>query len=649
MGRALATASDMLPLAQKPLGTPHPAMMVAPTLATLQLRILATSDLHANILAWDYHANKACPSRGLTRAATLIAAARGQVANCLLFDNGDFLNGNALGDHLAQTLDRPANTARVHPMIAAMNHLQYDAVTLGNHEFSHGLRPLIRSLRDAAFPIVASNLRLQAPRPPVLGQQHVMISRDFFDDAGQAQRLQIAVIGFLPPQTTIWEQRHLKGHAKVDDIVATARALIPKLRAAGADLVIALSHSGVGTDTEDPFAENVSRALAAVVGVDVVIAGHTHLVFPTPESPDLAGKPAVMPGFFGSHLGVIDLNLCQTSDGPGLPRWIITAHHVENRPIAQRSPDGATLVAVVRDDQVVAALVAKDHAALQSWADQPIGNTPVALHSFFALLTQSPALDLIALAQTQHLSRALAKGPFAGLPVLSAVAPFKAGGRGGPENYTAIPAGPLLRRHAGDLYVHPNSLVGLCLSGQAILRWLERSVSLFHQVLPGAQDVALINQDFPSYDFDVIYGLSYQVDLSQPARFDRQGTEVAPHAHRILNLIYLGQPVRPDQMFALASNSYRCAGGSGFERPKPGQVIFEARKSNQRLVETFVRSGGQVGRDAPPQWGFAPQPGTTVLFDCDPRAIAALVDVPQLRLDPVVRLANGFHRFRLHL
>jgi len=643
----LATASSIVRLAPTPQIPKSAAQLAADVTVTLTLRILATSDLHANILAWDYHANKICPSRGLARTASLIATARAEVENCLLFDNGDFLNGNALGDHIALTLADDTNIARLHPMIAAMNHLRYDAATLGNHEFSHGLGALTRSLRDAAFPVVASNLRLTDPEVAKIAQRTLILTRDLIDDVGTTQQLRFAVIGLLPPQTTIWEHRHLKGQAEIDDIIETATALIAELRAAGADLVIALSHSGIGNGQPDPCAENVSQALAAVDGIDVIIAGHTHLIFPTPEHRDLAAKPAVMPGFFGSHLGVIDLTLrkpVDTAEG-----WVVSGYHADTRPIAHRGAEGGHPVALVSDDPALLVLVAQDQAALQARADQPIGTTAVALHSFFALLTPSPALDLIAAAQTQYVAQVLQEGPYAGFGILSAVAPFKAGGRGGPENYTTIAKGPLYRRSAGDLYLHPNSLVALCLPGHAVLRWLERSVSLFYPIKPGAQDAELINPDFPSYDFDMIYGLTYQVDLSQPARFDRCGTEAAPNATRILHPCYLGKAVDPDQMFVLATNSYRCAGGSGFAKPHPDQVILKASQSNQTLVEAFIRAGGQAPSAASPHWSFAPMADTTAVFDCDPRAIAALPDVPHLRLDPMVRLPNGFHRFRLYL
>ena len=328
---------------------------------------------------------------------------------------------------------------------------------------------------------------------------------------------------------------------------------------------------------------------------------------------------------------------------------MVKAFHVDNRPIARRSADGTLVQAMVADDPAIVALVAQDQMALQAWSNQPIGHTSVPLHSFFALLTSCRAIELVANVQARHLTQALAGGPYAGLPVLSAAAPFKAGGRGGAENYTAIPAGPLLRCNVGDLYLYPNSLVGLCLPGHAVLRWLERSVSLFHQITPGAQDAVLINPDFPSYDFDMVYGLTYQVDLSKPARFDRSGTEVAPQSRRIVNARFLDQPVKPDQMFVLASNSYRCAGGSGFAQPLADQIIYEASQSNQTLVEDFITGGGQVGKAATSHWAFAAMQDTTVLFDCDPRAVAAVQDVPNLQLDPLMRLPNGFHRFRLRL
>lgn len=614
--------------------------------SVLDLRILATSDLHANLLAWDYHANRPCPQRGLARLATLIHAARAEHPQNLLFDNGDFLHGTALGDYIAETTQssRSGRPLHSHPMIAAMNALRYDAVTLGNHEFGHGLGFLRRSLAAARFPIVSSNLYFKPTRGKPLSAPFLLLDRSFHDRAGKAQKLKIGVLGFLPPQTMTWERRYLKSRAAVDDIVTSARSLLPLLRDAGADIVIALSHSGISAGSMGGRDENASTALAQLSGIDVVIAGHTHLVFPTPQHRDLAGKPAVMPGFFGSHLGVIDLALQKSPQG-----WLVVRHHAETRPISRRDPATGQAQPLVADDSAIAALAAPAHSALLGRADAEIGHSDLPLNTYFALLTETPALTLVARAQVARLAKGLHGTAYQALPILSAVAPFKAGGRGGPDNYTDIPAGALRARHANDLYIHPNSLVAVQVSGNEVAAWLERSASMFHQILPGAQDVPLIDDQFPSFNFDVIHGLSYRIDLSQPPRFDCYGSEINPAARRIVDLRHNGAPLLPDQVFVLATNSYRAAGGAGFAGADPARLIYEGHESNREVLAHFLRDGGQPQPLPQPAWGFAALPDSAVVFDASPSAADHLAEVPHLHITPLGLNADGFRRFRLRL
>ncbi|GLS85503.1 2',3'-cyclic-nucleotide 2'-phosphodiesterase [Cypionkella aquatica] len=630
----------------------------------IDLRLLATSDLHANLLAWDYHSDKVAPQRGLARIATLIHTARFECPQNLLFDNGDFLHGTILGDYMAEITPtlRSGRPLHAHPMIAAMNLLRYDAVALGNHEFGHGLGFLRRSLAASRFPIVCSNLYFKPTRGAPLAAPSLLLHRHLRDRNGRSHQLKIGVLGFIPPQTTIWEKRYLKSRVSVDDIVASARLLVPELRAQGADLIVALSHSGIDTaqigSELDPGAENASSALAEVNGIDAIIAGHTHLTFPTESSRDLGGKPAVMPGFFGSHLGVIDLRLRQTNKG-----WQVAQFSASLRAISRREPQSGQVMALVSDDPAIAEIARPAHQALMQRADAVIGESPVPLHSHFALLTHSPALMLVAAAQADHLRKVLPANTFApdtspapaessaaltNLPLLSAVAPFKAGGRAGPENYTDIAAGPLRARHVSDLYIHPNSLACLRLSGQDIADWLERSVSLYRQIAPGAVDAALIDEDFPSFNFDIIHGLSYQIDLAAPPRFDSRGRVVDAAARRIRDLRYLGQPVLPAQHFALATNSYRVAGGTGFAGTGTEQFLYDGDESNREVLLHYL-SRGAVPQAATPTWGFVAMPDTTVTLDLSPSAVHHLADVPHLRLEPLALQASGFRRFRLHL
>lgn len=604
----------------------------------LNLRLLATSDLHAQIMPWDDLSDQPAPERGLAQIASLVAKARAEVANSLLLDNGDFLNGSPLADHVAHHHRR----ADIHPMIAAMNSLRYDAATLGNHEFSNGLPLLLRALGQAHFPIVATNLaRVAASGQSSFLPRHLILERDLADQDGNLHRLRIGVLGFLPPQTALWERRHMAGRLTVHDILATARTAIPRLRRAGADLVIALSHSGLGQDQREQQTENISDALAEMPGIDAVIAGHTHQLYPQPDAA-ISKRPMVMPGFFGSHLGVIDLNL-ENQGG----NWTVRGHQAQLRPVAERDTFSGAVTARVAADPGMAALAAADLAAMRQRAARPVGQTDVALTSYFSLIGHSAVQTLLADAQQENMAHALAGHPAADLPMLVAVAPFKAGGRGGPTNYTAIAAGPLTGRNMTDLYIHPNSPVALRISGADLRLWLERSVSLFRQIRPGQPDQMLIDSDFPAYNFDMIHGLSYTVDLSHPPRHDCTGKVINPTAQRITDLAYQGQPLNPDQTFVLVTNSYRAAGGAGFAGTDAAHVVMEESRPLRMVVQDHVARSAKIAPQAAAPWRFRPMPDTSVLFDSAPAAAPHAAEVAGL--EPIGLQPTGFLRFRLRL
>lgn len=615
----------------------------------IDLRILATSDLHAHLLAWNYHANRICDQRGLSRVASLIRIARAEQPQSLLFDNGDFLHGSVLGD--AQTIvggkkqsGRPLWT---HPVITSMNALGYDAVTLGNHEFGAGLNYLRRALAAAQFKVVSSNLYFKPTRGPAISQTHLLLERRLTDRAGQSHIIKIGVLGFLPPQTMTWEGRHLRKRASIEDIVASAEYWVPELRRAGADVVIALSHSGLGQLNAGPCggAENASAGLMQVAGLDALIAGHTHLVVPQLPVQTPPGIPTVMPGFYGSHLGVIDLCLRKNAQG-----WQVSSARSEARPISRRDTESGKIFALVGCDPEILKIAVPAHEKLLAMSEIVIGRTEIAMNSYFALTTDTPALRIVTRAQSDHFRRVMAESPLPDLPILSAAAPFKAGGRGGPQNYTDVPVGPILSRHVNDLYLHPNSLATLRVTGACVLLWLERSVSLYHQIPHGAADAALISLVFPSFNYEMIDGVSYQVDLSQPPMFDAFGTVINRDTRRIIDFCYQGQPIPPDKEFALVTNSYRAAGGLGFEGARPANTIYEADMGTRDILAEYLRGGAQITpADFTPSWSFKPMPGTSVVFETSPIAASHLDEVPQLRLEPLDLLPSGFRRFRLRL
>ncbi|WP_304616382.1 bifunctional 2',3'-cyclic-nucleotide 2'-phosphodiesterase/3'-nucleotidase [Paracoccus sp. (in: a-proteobacteria)] len=575
----------------------------------LSLRVLATSDVHMHLLPHDYLTGTPSRRLGLARTASLIARRRAEASACLLLDNGDFLQGSPMGDVAAR-----APRAEIHPAIAAMNVLGYDAAALGNHDFNYGLAGLRNALSRARFPVLAANLRMR--NGPA---RWTMLRRAIADQHGALHQVTIGVIGFLPPQTVDWDQ-DLTGAIACDDIIETARAALPAMRAEGAQIVIALAHSGIGPLEPSPRMEHAATALAALPGIDVVIAGHTHEVFPgphvrpgpgiDPQRGTLAGKPAVMPGFGGSHLGLIDLELTPFGQGPdrGL---CVTGFRVRCESVDPALPSLPEMQQPLL----------RAHRATRRHLGGRIGRSAVTLSSQFTLLGQDAGLRLICQAQRWHVRKALDGTPWQSLPILSAAAPFRAGGRAGPDHFTHIPPGALSLRHVSALYAFPNRIAAILLTGADVAEWLERSASLFARVPAGARDIALLDPDFPAYQFDMIDGLRWQIDLSRPARYRVDGSLADPQSRRITALTFRGRPIRPEAPFVLATNTYRLASCGLFsplvhDRP----VLMKSGLLTRDVLRAYIRRRRHVSPSETPAWHFVAQPGSSALLPTSPLA-----------------------------
>lgn len=597
---------------------------------------------------------------GLARTAALIEIARREAANTLLFDNGDFLQGNPMGDFYALAGAAPDGAA--HPMITAMNLLGYDAVTPGNHDFNYGLAFLSATLSSAVFPAISANLVLKQGATPLEDTPWLppcaLLKRAVTTASGDVETLTIGVLGLLPPQTVQWDHDQLAGRVEIRDITETAQIWVPELRRRGADVVVVLAHTGIGQAEHIPGQENAALPLARVPGIDALVLGHCHHAFPTPDDatpgaggPGVAhatgliyGTPSVMPGFWGSHLGVIDLALARDAEG----RWQVGHSRVEARAVSRRDENG-TAQPLTEPSAAVMASVAEAHGRTLTYIRRPVGRITRPLSSYFALAANDPGLHLIAEAQRRHLQVALAESEHAALPILAAVAPFKCGGRGGPEHYTHIPAGNVALRNIADLYLFPNTIRALCLTGAEIAGWLERAAGVFHRITPGARDALLIDPDFPCYNFDVIDGLTYAIDLTQPARFNPAGQLIAPDARRITDLRRNGALVAPDDRFILASNSYRVSGVGRFPGAAAKNVIYAGRHANRDLVTHYLGEAGILDPVTPNTWRFARAPGTSVLFETSPEAIGYLPQVSGIEITPLELAATGFQRYRIQL
>ncbi|MBT8411000.1 MAG: bifunctional 2',3'-cyclic-nucleotide 2'-phosphodiesterase/3'-nucleotidase [Octadecabacter sp.] len=619
------------------------------------LRIMETTDLHVHVWPYDYYGDRAVDTVGLARTAAHISDIRAEATNSLLCDNGDFLQGNPMGDYIAY--ERGMKEGDMHPIIAAMNTLGFDASTLGNHEFNYGLDFLMKSLAGADFPVVSSNVVKSEGSDPTkdttLIPPYVILERMLTDGAGETHPIKVGLIGFVPPQIMNWDRKHLEGNVTARDILETARAYVPQMREAGAEIIIALSHSGIGSADASDRMENASVPLAAVDGIDALLTGHSHLVFPSPTYADYAavdadkglihGKPAVMGGFWGSHLGVIDL-LLERDAG----QWRVVNSSVETRPISQRNED-RSVSALVESDADVLAATEETHMETLAYVRRAVGKTAAPLHSYFALVADDPSVQIVSIAQKWYIEEMMKGTQHEGLPILSAAAPFKAGGRGGPEYYTDVPAGDVAIKNVADLYLYPNTVRAVRISGAQVKDWLERSAGMFNQVTPGTTDTPLLNPSFPSYNFDVMDGVTYQIDLSQPSKFGPKGELANPDASRIKNLAYDGQPVTDDMEFVVATNNYRASGGGDFPGADGSTVIFEAPDTNRDVIVRYIVEQGTIQPSADANWTFAPLADTSVVFETGPKAADYVDDLKSVDVTPAGDGADGFALFRLNL
>lgn len=617
-----------------------------------QLRLIATTDLHGQLLSYDYFANRSIFGTGLAQIACLIAAARAGAGQSLLLDNGDFLQGTALVEPLpAGRRNRPG----INPAIAAFNILGYDAVALGNHEFDFGLDHLGAALTGAGFPLLCANLALKLGETPLqdlnVVAPYALLRRKLTTASGEAWPVSIGILGLTPPETVQWNQRSLANRLEARPMEEAARAFVPLMRQQGADLVICLAHTGVPQPGHPPHCEAMAGRIAAIDGVDAVIAGHTHLISPVPGQRSrggvayghIGGKPVVQPGQQGNALGLIDLWL-----RPEAGRWQLARSEVQvieaPEAVAAR-PARALRLAAAPLRQALAA----DHRAALSSMRIAIGESKIPLHSWFALAAPSAALRLVAAAKIGHVRSRLAEKGLLNAPVIAIVNAFRCGGRGGPRNYTNIAAGPLSMRNVCDIYPFANTVTAEEITGLELLLRLERGQAHYRRLTPGRADQPLTDDSVPGFSLPMAMGVSYQIDLSRPALSGPGAGPVSAAAlmageGRIRGLSYQGRRIRPEDRFILAGNSYRTEHTPG----GPSLRLLDEGRRCSDVIAAYIRAGGPIGGEEE-AWSFLPLPGTSVLFESGPGALGHLEAVAHLRPESLGLTDTGFYRFRLHL
>ncbi|MDA1910083.1 bifunctional 2',3'-cyclic-nucleotide 2'-phosphodiesterase/3'-nucleotidase [Bacillus cereus] len=592
--------------------------------STVNLRILETSDIHVNLMNYDYYQTKTDNKVGLVQTATLVNKAREEVKNSVLFDDGDALQGTPLGDYVANKIKdkdpkNPVDPNYVHPLYRVMNLMKYDVISLGNHEFNYGLDYLKEVTSKTKIPVINSNVYIDDHDGNDENDEHYfdrpyhILEKEVVDEAGQKQIVKIGVMGFVPPQIMNWDKANLEGQVKAKDIVETAKKMVPKMKAEGADVIVALAHSGVDKSGYNVGMENASYYLTEVPDVDAVLMGHSH----TEVQDIFNGVPVVMPGVFGSNLGIIDMQLKKVNG-----KWEVQKDQSKPqlRPIANSK--GTPLV---ESDQKLVNEIKDEHEKTIEYVNTHVGETKAPINSYFSLVQDDPSVQIVTNAQKWYVEQELKKPEYEkikDIPVLSAGAPFKAGGRNGATYYTDIPAGTLAIKNVADLYVYPNTLYAVKVNGAQVKEWLEMSAGQFNQIDPKkTEEQPLVNIGYPTYNFDILDGLKYEIDVTQPAKYDKDGKVVNANANRIVNMTYEGKPVADKQEFIVATNNYR-GSSQTFPGVSKGEVVYQSQDETRQIIVKYMQKIKDIDPAADQNWTFKPivADKLNTTFDSSPNA-----------------------------
>jgi 2',3'-cyclic-nucleotide 2'-phosphodiesterase/3'-nucleotidase len=596
----------------------------------MKVALLETTDIHQNILSFDYYGLKTDTSLGLERTATLINGARAENPNNVLLDDGDNIQGTLLGDY--QAVASPVSCSDTLALHKVTNALKYDGGGLGNHEFNYGLGFLSQVTNtDLAVPGVQKGSNCGAPNYPlvlsnVVGvssqkpifNPYAIIAKSFTatkpDGTKINVKFNVGIMGFVPPQILDWDQKNLAGKVLVNGVQESANQYIPELRSKGANLIVALSHGGLDASPYSPKMENGSLYLTTT-GIDALLLGHSHLIFPKAKEigapaidASLAvlpasqvntttgiinGVPAVMAQSWGRRLGIITMVL-QYQSG----KWVVQKDQTNVESRGFKYVDGTAIVAA---DPTIAPLVAKEHQATINYATQSLGTTTsFEMSAYFALVGDVSAIQIVNQAQLDYVKNFIAASTdpaFAGfksIPVISTSAPFKAGRNGAGDftdvapNATTTTPIELQVRNPGDLYTFSNNnLQAVKIKGSDLKNWLETAAKQFAKIDPSlTTEQDLIPSYSTIFNFDIFYAennaLRYQIDVTQ-----------APE-NRIVNLSYAGKSVADNDDFIVATNDFRAAGGGNFPGLDGSKTIIKSPDANQAIVADFLKKQGTV-------------------------------------------------------
>jgi len=536
----------------------------------VRITVLATTDLHGNLLPYDYYTARPV-DRGLAKIASLIQDARSQNPNNLLIDCGDTIQGTPLESvyqeyietgHLPLSLAFSGQPLQRDPMMLAMNDVGYDVMVVGNHEFNFGLKNLAKARSTAGFPWISANILIN-PISDASAEARPFAPYFVKTVAG----VKIAIVGITTPSIPDWEaEEHYHGYRFENGVDAARRAVGEVRQREHPDVVILAAHSGLDRDPKNPAAPSgdsredmIYQIATEVKGIDAIIFGHTHQQL---AELNLGGVLLMQPKNWGMSLGRMDLVLDHDVSGA----WRIISKTSRLVPVTGATPSDAKVLEIGRPY----------HELAERYLNTQIADAPVSLDARLARVEDTALLDAV---QQVQLFYSKADVSFA-----SAF-----------NTRAAIPKGPVTVREIAALYVYENELYAIEGTGKMVREALENAARYFQTCSGDCSEGPLINRRVIGYNYDMAQGVDYEIDLTRPV------------GDRIRNLRWHGQPLEDSQPLRIAVNNYRSGGSAGYTTFRGAKIVWRSGDEIRDLVIRYYIEHKELPTMPDGNWRIVPE------------------------------------------
>lgn len=536
-----------------------------------ELVILGTSDMHGNVWGFSYEDSKESTNNGMSRLYTFIENERVAHPGLILLDAGDDIQGTIMTDDLANK-----NPDELHPVIAAMNYMGYDAMTLGNHEFNWGIPTMNKILSKAEFPVLAANVK-NAKGKYVTGSGTTIINRD---------GVKVAVIGVVTPDVPIWDG----GKEGIEDYVFESAAYAVKDEIAkldkDVDIIIVSAHMGTYAEfDEENGSDSGLKILEVNPEVDVLQLAHNHSIV----KEDYNGVPIVATRNSGRDIAKVVLTLDDENNIISSSYDVIDmkdtdpSEEIREIPVVKELHEKAVnYVSGVGEDGEKGPALGTTTAKFQP--ENEIKGLPE------GKLRDTAVMDLINMIQLEA----------SGADV-SAAALFK--------DTSDLPEGDINYGNIFDIYKFDNTLYRVSMTGKELKGYMEWAAACYNQWTEGDINISF-DPDHPGYLYDMFAGVDYEIDLSQPA------------GSRIKNVMLNGKPLEDDQIVKVAVNNYRYSSAIKAQGLAAGKKEWESSSSIRDMIVAYFASNSPVEPTVDNNWKIV---GVDLNLD-DPRR-AELVEL----------------------